>query len=49
MVCMLLTRCALYVCPYWTYERDQDGTVPGLGLTDGDINLLRGLDCVILI
>jgi hypothetical protein len=49
MIRMFLTGCVLYVCLYWTYERDQDGTVPSLGLIDGDINLLRGLDCVILI
>jgi hypothetical protein len=26
----------------------QKGDVPGLGLTDGDIGLLRGVDCDIL-
>jgi hypothetical protein len=42
MVHMLLTGHTVRVCQYWTYERGQEGDVPGLGLTDRDIDLLRG-------
>jgi hypothetical protein len=51
MVCMLLTRCTgmcmpvLNILDVQTWE---SGGVPGLGLTDGDIGLLRGEDCDIL-
>jgi hypothetical protein len=33
------------VLDVWTWPR---GDVPGLGLTDGDVGLLRGVDCNIL-
>jgi hypothetical protein len=33
------------VLDVWTWPR---GDVPGLGLTDGDVGLLRGVDCDIL-
>jgi hypothetical protein len=42
MVRMLLTRYTVRVCQYWTYGRDQGEDVPGLGLTEGDVGLLRG-------
>jgi hypothetical protein len=35
----------MLVLDVWTWPR---GDVPGLGLTDEDINLLRGVDCDIL-
>jgi hypothetical protein len=41
MIHMLLTECMVHVCQYWTYRRVQGG-VPGLGLTDRDVGLLRG-------
>jgi hypothetical protein len=42
MVHMLLTGHTVRVCQYWTYGRGQEGDVPGLGLPDRDIGLLRG-------
>jgi hypothetical protein len=33
------------VLDIWTWPR---GNVPSLGLTDGDVGLLRGVDCDIL-
>jgi hypothetical protein len=35
----------MVVLDVWTWLR---GDVPGLGLTDGDVGLLRGVDCDIL-
>jgi hypothetical protein len=31
MVCMLLTEPTVSVCQYWTYGRDQEGTLLALG------------------
>jgi hypothetical protein len=47
MVRMLLTRCTVRVYQYWTYGWPR-GNVPGLGLTDEDVGLLRGVDYGIL-
>jgi hypothetical protein len=33
------------ISQYWTYERGQEGTFLTSGVTDGDIGLLRGVDC----
>jgi hypothetical protein len=41
MIRMLLTERTIRICQYWTYGHCQGG-VPGLGLTDGNIGLLRG-------
>jgi hypothetical protein len=46
MIRMLLTGCMVRICQYWTWPR---GNVLGLGLTDEDVGLLRGLDCDILV
>jgi hypothetical protein len=46
MIRMLLTGCMVHICQYWTWPR---GNVLGLGLTDEDVGLLRGLDCDILV
>jgi hypothetical protein len=46
MVCMLLTgRTCMPVLDVWTWPR---GDVPGLGLTNEDVGVLRGVDCDIL-
>jgi hypothetical protein len=46
-----------YVCPEWSHGMTYDdnghsdatnGEVLGLGLTDEDVDLLRGVDCDIL-
>jgi hypothetical protein len=39
MIHMLLIGRTICVCQYWTWPR---WDVPDLGLTDGDISLLRG-------
>jgi hypothetical protein len=39
---------AWYVCCYRDVRMLIRGDVPGLGLTDGNIGLLRGVDCDIL-
>jgi hypothetical protein len=48
MVCMLLTERTVCVCQYWTYGRGKEGMFLSWGLTYGDIDLLRGMDCDIL-
>jgi hypothetical protein len=46
MVCMLLTgRTCMPVLDVWMWPR---GDVPGLGLTNEDVGVLRGVDCDIL-
>jgi hypothetical protein len=41
MVRILLTGRMVRVCQYWTQTWPR-GDVPGLGLTDEDVGLLRG-------
>jgi hypothetical protein len=48
MVHMLLTECMVRICQYRTYRRGQEGMFLAWGLTDEDINLLRGVDWDIL-
>jgi hypothetical protein len=42
MIHMLLTGHMVRVYQYETYKHDQEGNVPGLGLTDKDVSLLKG-------